>query len=155
MNNANKWLAGAAASAALVAGANLWEGTKYLPYEDVVGVWTVCQGYAQPDVVRGRTYTPAECADMLKTQLAAHSAAVLRCVSVPILQREHDAYTLFAYNVGGAAFCGSTLLKKLNAGDHVGACNGLMAWDVAGGKHVKGLTNRRDYERRMCLGEKL
>ena len=71
------------------------------------------------------------------------------------LRREHDAYTLFAYNVGGSAFCGSSLLKKLNAGDHAGACNGLMAWDVAGGKRIKGLTNRRDYERRMCLGERL
>jgi lysozyme len=154
MNAANKWLAGTA-SAALIAGAMQWEGTRYVPYEDVVGIWTVCQGYAQPDVVRGRTYTPAECQNLLKTQLSAHSAAVLRCVTVPIQRREHDAYTLFAYNVGGAAFCGSSLLKKLNAGDHVGACDGLLAWDMAGGKHVKGLASRRQYERRMCLGESL
>ena len=72
---------------------------------------------------------------------------------MPINRNEHDAYTLFAYNVGGEAFCGSLLLRRLNSGDHVGACNGLLAWDMAGGKHVKGLANRRQYERRMCLGE--
>jgi lysozyme len=152
MNNANKWLAGAAASAALLAGVAQWEGTRYVPYEDVVGVWTVCQGYAQPDVVRGRTYTPAECRDMTEKQLAAHGAAVLRCVNVPLARYEYDAYVLFAYNVGGAAFCGSSLLKRLNQGDHVGACNGLLAWNMAGGKRVQGLANRREYERRMCLG---
>lgn len=151
MNNTNKWLIGVT-SAGLIATATMWEGTSYIPYEDVVGVLTVCQGYAQPDVVRGKIYTKAECVDMLRTQLAAHGAAVLRCTNVPLAPHEYDAYVLFAYNVGGAAFCGSSLLRKLNAGDHVGACNGLLAWDMAGGKRLAGLANRRRAERNICLG---
>ena len=151
MNTANKWLIGVT-SAGLIAAASMWEGTSYVAYEDVAGVLTVCQGYAQPDVVRGRIYTAAECSDMLKTQLAAHGAAVLRCATVPLSPHEYDAYTLFAYNVGGAAFCGSSLLHKLNAGDHAGACNGLLAWDMAGGKRVAGLANRRRAERNICVG---
>lgn len=141
-------------SAGLISSAAMLEGTRYVPYEDVVGVWTVCEGYAGKDVVRGKTYTRAECDNLTKTQLAAHGADVLRCASVPLSQNEYDAYTLFTYNVGGAAFCGSGLLKKLNKGDHVGACNGLLAWDMAGGKHVPGLARRRQIEHRLCLGVK-
>lgn len=149
-NSRNKWLIGSV-SAALVSGAMYWEGTRYVPYEDVVGVWTVCQGYAQPDVIRGKTYTKGECAALLRDQLAVHGASVLRCTNVPLNQHQYDAFTLFTYNVGGKAFCGASLTKKLNAGDYTGACNGLLAWDYAGGKQVQGLYNRRMYERKLCL----
>jgi lysozyme len=152
MNPMNK-VAIALTSAGLISAVTMLEGTRYVPYEDVVGVWTVCQGYAGKDVVRGRRYTPAECAALTESQLKEKGAAVLQCVTVPIKQHEYDAYVLFTYNVGAAGFCRSSLLKKLNQGDHVGACNGLLAWDYAGGRRVAGLTRRREYERRMCLGE--
>lgn len=140
-------------SAGLISSVSMLEGTRYVPYEDVVGVWTVCEGYAGKDVVRGKTYTRAECDNLTRTQLAAHGADVLRCTKVPLSQHEYDAYTIFTYNVGGAAFCGSSLVKKLNKNDHVGACNGLLAWDMAGGKHVPGLARRRQFEHRLCLGQ--
>lgn len=152
MNPSNK-LGLTLVSAALLAALGSLEGTRYVPYEDIVNVWTVCQGYAGKDVIRNKVYTPAECKQLAETQLAAKGAEVLRCAAVPISQNEYDAYTLFSYNVGSAAFCGSSVLKKLKAGDHVGACNGLLAWDMAGGKHVPGLRKRREFERRICLGE--
>jgi lysozyme len=139
-------------SAALLAALTQLEGTRYVPYEDIVNVWTVCQGYAGKDVVRGKTYTPAECKALAESQLAEKGAEVMRCTKVPISQNEYDAYTLFSYNVGTAAFCSSSLLKKLNQGDHVGACNGLLAWRYAGGKLVAGLLRRREFERSICLG---
>jgi len=40
----------------------------------------------------------------------------------------------------------------LNQGDNVGACNGLLAWRMAGGKEVAGLLRRREFERSICLG---
>lgn len=49
-------------------------------------------------------------------------SAIGRCVTVPLTQGEYDAYTSLAFNVGAGAFCGSTLVKKLNAGDYEGAC---------------------------------
>ncbi len=152
MNPANK--AGIAiVTVALVAALTKFEGTRYVPYQDIVNVWTVCEGYAGRDVVRGKTYTRAECDAITKEQLEKHGGAVLRCTNVPITQREYEAYALFTYNVGESAFCGSSLLKKLNSGDHAGACNGLLAWDMAGGKHVPGLARRRQYEWRMCTGK--
>jgi lysozyme len=149
-NLKNKWLVGSI-SATLIAGATLWEGTRYTPYDDIVGVLTVCQGYTGSDIVRTKTYTPVECKTYLKRELAEHAEHVLRCTKVPLSQNQYDAFTLFTYNVGGAAYCNSSLLKKLNAGDYVGACNGLMAWTYAGGKHVPGLANRRKFERDLCL----
>lgn len=44
------------------------------------------------------------------------------CVTVPLTQNEYSAYVPFSYNVGSRAFCPSTLVRKLNAGDYAGAC---------------------------------
>ncbi|EKN6093795.1 TPA: glycoside hydrolase family protein, partial [Yersinia enterocolitica] len=45
----------------------------------------------------------------------------------------------------------STLLKKLNNNDLIGACNELQRWVYAGGKRWKGLVSRREIERELCL----
>ncbi len=47
---------------------------------------------------------------------------------VPLHQAEYDLYTHLAYNIGPGAFCGSTLVKKLNAGDYLSACQQILAW---------------------------
>jgi lysozyme len=150
MNFKNKWLIGVV-SAALIAATSRWEGTRYVPYRDVGDVWTVCEGYAGKDVVPGKTYTPAECKALLTTQLKSKGEEVLQCTTVPLNENQYDAFTLFAYNVGSEAFCKSSLLKKLNAGDYVGACNGLLAWDNVDGKPVAGLLARRRFERDWCV----
>jgi lysozyme len=153
VNPANKLLIGAI-GASLIASVSLWEGTKYVPYDDVVGVVTVCQGYTGKEIVRGRTYTPAECKAFLTKELLVASQAVLKCVNVPLTRYQYDAYVLFAYNVGTSAFCNSnTVLKPLNVGNYKASCDGLLKWVYADGKVIKGLYNRRVYERQMCLGE--
>lgn len=153
MNLKNKTLVGVV-SATLITAASMWEGTKYVPYEDVVGVITVCKGHTGRDVVRGKTYTPAECESLLKRDLETHANGVLKCVNVPLTPYQYDAFTLFTYNVGVNAFCTSkTVLAPLNRGDYKAACDGLLKWVYADGKYVKGLYNRRAYERKMCLGE--
>lgn len=150
MNQRNKWLVGSVTAFILAAATHL-EGRRHIAYQDVANIWTVCDGYAQKDVIRDRYYSDAECDDMAKTQLAAHGKAMLECVNVPLNLNQYAAYTLFTYNVGSGAFCRSSLLRKLNAGDYVAACNGLLAWNMAGGKVVRGLSNRREYERSLCL----
>ena len=52
----------------------------------------------------------------------------------------------FSYNVGGAAFSNSTLLRNLNAGDIVGATAQFREWNRSGGRVMQGLVNRRDAE---------
>ncbi|MHA0915385.1 glycoside hydrolase family protein [Kosakonia sp. CFBP8986] len=51
------------------------------------------------------------------------------------------------------AFSKSTLLKKLSRGDQEGAYEQMRRWVYAGGMKWKGLQNRREMERSMCLAE--
>ena len=144
----NKWLASTVLVATLSAGM-LWEGKSNTPYIPIPGdVKTVCYGETN---VKMRRYSDAECTAMLKQSMTRYADGVLKCVNVPINANQHAAMTLFAYNVGTSAFCGSSLARKLNAGDYAGSCNGLLAWSYSGGRYVQGLRNRRIYERDLCL----
>jgi lysozyme len=159
MHARNKWLLGGF-SAVLLGAAALWEGTKYKPYEDIVGVLTVCNGYTGKDIVRNKTYTPQECQQLLKKELYIHAEGILKCIRVPLAQNEFDAYTLFAYNVGVAGACGSRAFSLLNQERRQEACRALAfspsntpVWSFAGGRFVQGLHNRRMYEMNMCMGK--
>lgn len=77
---------------------------------------------------------------------------VARCVSVPLTQGEFSAYVSLAYNIGTTAFCGSTLVKKLNGGDYAGACSEILRWNKQKGKVLRGLQNRRFEEYKLCMG---
>lgn len=158
---ANKWLIGVA-SAALIGGATLWEGTKYEPYYDVAGVPTVCMGYTGPGITFGKRYSHEECTKLLKQELVEHGNGVLQCINKPMKENEYNAFTLMAYNIGVRAFCGSTTARLFNAGNTQLACDriafasdGSPNWSYAGGRFYKGLHNRRLYERSMCLGGKV
>jgi lysozyme len=146
-NSKNKWLVGVVA-AVTISTVSLLEGHSNDPYQDIVGVWTVCDGETN---VKMRRYTDAECDGMLRQSLVKYGNGILECIAVPISQNQHAAFTSFAYNVGIPSFCKSSLVKKLNAGDYVGACNGMLAWTYAGGKFEQGLANRRKVEQRLCL----
>lgn len=137
------------ASLALLGMVAGFEGIKHVPYLDVNGVKTVCAGHTGN--VEDRAYSPHECAAMLKKDVVKHGTEMLSCVHVDLSQSEYDAYASFSYNVGVGAFCQSTLVKKLNAGDRVGACDQLLRWNKAGGVEYKGLTYRRQAERNLCL----
>lgn len=142
-----------AISIALISGTALWEGDKRTSYEDLAGILTVCHGYTGKDIVRGKTYTKDECSVLLAKELKLHREGVYKCTNVPLTPYQFDAFTMFAYNVGVNNYCTSTsVLKKLNAGDYKGACDGLLKWSYVKGKYVQGLNNRRQYERNMCLG---
>ena len=83
--------------------------------------------------------------------ITPEASAIHKCVDVPLSQGEYDAFTSFAYNVGTSAFCSSTLVKKLNAGDYEGACQELKRWVYVKGRKVQGLVNRREKEFQMCM----
>lgn len=144
-----KTLGGGAAAIALIALVSQWEGKRNEPYRDIVGVWTVCYGETR---VAMRRYSDAECKDMLADGLADFAGPVL--VRNPEL-RGHDsqlvAATSLSYNIGIKAYRNSTVAKRFSAGNWKGACDAFLSWSYAGGKQVKGLLNRRQAERRICL----
>ena len=102
----------------------------------------------------GVSITRKQAAELVNRDASQFSAAIKRCVKVPLTQGEFDAYVSLTYNIGAGAFCKSTLVKRLNAGDYAGACAEIKRWDKMGGKVLRGLTARRDREYRMCVGDK-
>jgi len=137
----------------LLGGPDGLEGRRYVPYLDVAGVLTVCDGHTGTDIVRNRTYTDQECDTLLRADLKPVQADVDSLVTVTLSDYQRAALYSFAYNTGTDAFSRSSLLKKLNAGDKTGACNELSRWVFAGGRKWKGLMNRRETERALCLAE--
>jgi len=137
----------------LLGGTDGLEGRRYVPYEDVAGVLTVCDGHTGADIARHKTYTDQECDSMLRADLKSVQEKVDGLVTVSISEYRRSALYSFAYNVGTDAFSRSSLLKKLNAGDTTGACNELRRWVFAGGKKWRGLMSRRETERALCLAE--
>lgn len=161
MNVKNRWILALLVPASLASGLALYEsGGKHIgkPYRDVGGVWTVCDGYTGKDIDPKKIYSVAECKTITDKAIAEHGKGVLNCVAVPISQKEYEAYTSFAYNVGVNAFCGSNILKTLNSGNRRMACQGLYvhpngkpAWSHVGGKYYQGLQNRRLSEYKTCM----
>lgn len=140
---------GAGAAATLLLFVSAWEGKSNDPYKDIVGVWTVCYGETR---VQMRRYSDAECRDMLANGLADFAEPVLK--RNPEL-RGHpyqlSAMVSFAYNAGGANYNRSSMSRLFSQGRWVSACNALSKWTFAGGRRVRGLVNRREAERKMCL----
>lgn len=137
-----------------------WEGRVYVPYKDVGGIWTVCDGHTGPDIVLGKIYTDAECDVWLQKDVAKHEHGLDRCINDDIEIPDHTkaAFISYTFNVGVGAACKSTLVRKVNAGDLQGGCDQLSRWVFVNGKKVQGLVNRRvagdDYrisERTLCL----
>ena len=89
--------------------------------------------------------------ELLVVDLTVFENAVNRLVTVNITQNEMGALVSFAYNCGTGNLKASTLLKKLNAGNFLGAADEFLKWDKAGGKRLKGLTLRRAAEYDLFL----
>lgn len=99
----------------------------------------------------GDTCTAQQAMDYLRNDLKKFENGVNNLVKVKLSQGHFDALVSFAYNLGLGNLGSSTLLKKLNAGDYLGASNELLRWDKAAGKVMAGLTRRRQAERQMFL----
>jgi lysozyme len=103
----------------------------------------------------GMVITTAQALQLLRMDLAWVRRVIAKDVKVPLTQEQYDALASFIFNLGGANFRSSTLLKRLNAYDYVGAANEFLKWDKQrqNGKMVRlrGLTKRRKEERLLFL----
>ena len=156
----NKKLVGGAAAACLTLGVVSagglslvmeHEGLRTETYVDPVGIPTVCYGHTGEYAVPGASYTEAECEQILADDIKSHWARLDRCIDVPLNQNQQDALISLAFNIGTGAACKSTLVRKLNAGDYIGAANEFPRWVYAGGKKFNGLVRRRHDERELFL----
>jgi lysozyme len=125
-----------------------FEGERTKAYRDVVGIPTVCVGETK-NVHMGDVHTHAECQAMLAGRLQEFAEGVYSCVTVPMSGNRAAASISLAYNIGVGAFCHSSYVKALNAGEP-DACDRMLAWDRAGGREIDGLKRRREAERKLC-----
>lgn len=140
-------------SAATLVGIAIQEGYVGQTYKDSVGVPTIGFGETK-GVVEGQKTDPIRALIQLEKSANEHAKGMAECIHVPLYQYEYDAYLDFTYNVGVNNFCNSSLNKKLNSGDYIGACAELLRWNRAGGKVLPGLTKRRQNEYLQCTGSK-
>lgn len=128
-----------------------FEGFRAAPYYDAVGVPTIGYGWTHGVTMHDKPITEAEATRKLVEGLTSYETGVLNCVDVDLQQCEFDALVSFAYNLGVHALETSTLLKRLNEGDYIGAADQFLRWNKAGGKVLAGLTRRREAERELFL----
>lgn len=132
------------------------EGKRNVGYADLVSIPTVCWGHTGPDVRVGQRRTDAECEQLLAADAREHMDGALRCTpEIANKPAVLAAVTRLTFNIGVAGYCGSSIARRFKAGDIRGGCDAFLLWDKArvNGRvqHVRGLTNRRQSERAMCL----
>lgn len=135
-----------------------FEGFSAGPYLDAAGVPTIGYGATYyPGGQRVRMSDPpiseSEGRRLLAAMLRDFEEAIDGALQVDVTQSQFDALVSFAYNVGISAATESTLMRKLNAGDVLGAADQFTRWTKSGGKVLRGLLRRREAEREMFLSE--
>jgi len=128
-----------------------FEGLELKAYRDSVGVWTQGYGSTGPHIIPGSTITEVQAEALLIKDLSRFESGVNELVKVPLTQNQFDALVSFSFNLGLGNLKSSTLLKKLNGKDYVGAGNEFERWNKAGGKVLNGLTRRRLAEKELFL----
>lgn len=144
-------------SAAGITGISQYEGFSEKAYVPVPGdVVTIGHGTTRhPDgtpIRMGEKITRATAEEYLKIDIHRFQSKMQECVKVDLSQNEFDAYISLEYNIGPSAFCGSSLVKKLNTYDYAGACKEILKWDKFQGNPLPGLTKRRQKEYTLCIG---
>jgi lysozyme len=126
------------------------EGFKTRAYRDSVGVWTIGVGHTsaagEPRVTPGLTISKAQVDEILSRDLVQYETAVRSAVRVPLTQGQFDALVSLCFNIGVGGFKGSTVVKRLNAGDYKGAADAMLLWNKP-----KEIIGRRKSERAQFL----
>lgn len=130
-----------------------FEGCRLDAYRCPAGIPTIGYGATGPDIRMGMKWTQEEADERLAEDLARFAEGVERLVLVDLTDNQFAALVSFAYNVGLGALAGSTLLRKLNAGDYQGAADQLPRWNKGGGRVLPGLVRRRAAERDLFLSD--
>lgn len=113
--------------------------------------WTIGVGHTGfvdgKKVAKGMKITKEKSKELLLEDVAKAAAAVDRLVKVPLNAHQKAALVSFVFNIGEGAFAQSTMLRLLNQKMYREAADQFPRWNMANGKVLRGLTNRRMYEK--------
>lgn len=122
-----------------------FEGFSNTAYRCPAGKWTCGIGHTS-GVTATTTCTRKEAEQWLKEDLA-HVEAYVNTIEQVRTQGQYDALVDFAYNLGLGNLKQSTLLRKIKEGAPTGDIQEqFRRWVYAGGKVLKGLVKRREWE---------
>ena len=146
-------LSALALSASTLVGLAVHEGYREAAYIPVAGDRpTLGFGDAQGVKLGDRT-DPVRALIRLNEQAEVFQREMRACIGdVPLHPHEWDAYVSLTFNIGSGAFCRSTLVQMLRAGDYRAACNQILRWNRFNGEPLAGLTKRRAAEHAQCIG---
>lgn len=130
-----------------------FEGLSLTPYLCPAGKATIGYGSTRGVTMNSPPITRAEADRLLRRDLGHAESVVDGLVDVPLNGNQFSALASFVFNVGAEAFRRSTMLRKLNAGDYLGAAAQFERWIFAGGKELPGLKRRRAAERSLFLSK--
>jgi lysozyme len=116
--------------------------------------WTVGTGFTfradGSPVKKGDCITQEENDALLAIEIRHLEGMLVSDVKPVLLNRYwRSGLTSFIFNVGYSAYSKSTLRKHLVKQDWNGVCRELAKWNRQAGKELKGLTKRRNDERRL------
>lgn len=124
-----------------------YERLSLQAYKDQGGEWTIGWGHTGPEVKDGLGWTQKQCTAQFDRDVAERAEVhVNEAVKVPLSQGQFDALCSLCFNIGGSRFRGSTLVKKLNAGDVLGAARQFVRWKLVKGAVSSDLLDRRAQE---------
>lgn len=135
-----------------------FEGCRLSPYFDDAGVATIGFGatfYEDGSQVKitDAPITQQRADELLNFQINAFENRVNELVVVPMTENQRAALVSFAFNLGTGSLKDSTLLKKLNSGDVLGAAVEFSRWHFVKKKPIKGLLRRRVAEMQLFLND--
>ena len=123
------------------------EGLCLEAYKDVAGVATI--GYGHTRGVRMGDRITKYWAKELLVQDIEEVEQQVKALKVARTEGQLDALVSFAFNLGIGRLAGSTLLKVIREGGSKSAITReFKRWVYAGGKKLKGLEKRREWEAR-------
>jgi len=137
------------------------EGMKLKPYYDSVGVKTWCVG--ETEVGYQEQFTEQECKALFTMRYGFYAKAVYSMyndTAQEIVTPEFSAaMTDMAYNVGISAVRKSSMIREINAGNGVKACDAIKKYKYAGGQDCskpnnrtcRGVWSRRLEMHELCL----
>lgn len=127
-----------------------FEGCSLTAYKCPAGIWTVGFGHTR-NVTPETSLTQEEALALLQEDLAISYKAVQRLIKYPLKENQIIALIDFTFNLGSGSLQRSSLRSKINRGDVGDAASEFLKWNRAGGVVLKGLTKRREAERRLFL----
>lgn len=140
-----------------------FEGFRSKAYLCPAGILTIGYGHTGVDVLPGMRISEAQADELLRKDVARFAGMVAKALTAKVSQGQFDALVSFCFNTGpGKAGVKdglislkngnpSSLLRKTNAGDKLGAAAEFDKWTKANGQELRGLVARRDAEQRLYL----